>query len=57
MYIVNNKPEYTDKYRYIVARDVDGQLWFWGAYNDPFKALKAAEEINGIIIRNEEKEN
>lgn len=53
---VNNVPEYAEKHTYIVARLVDRQLWFWGAYDTPARALEAAEsfpEGNGIIVINE----
>ena len=47
-----NAPEYADHYEFVVAREIDNDLWFWGAYADGFKADKVAREIGGIIIHN-----
>ena len=49
---INNLPIYATEYRYIVARAIDNELWFYGAYNDGFKAENAAAECNGEIFRN-----
>lgn len=54
---VNNVPEYAAQYRYIVARLVDGDLWFWGAYGTMERATEAAESIDGLIVINEEGES
>ena len=50
--MINNMPEYASDYEFIVAREVDGEYWFWGAYADGFKAEKAAIEIGGVIFHN-----
>ena len=51
---INNYKSYADQYKYIVARRVDGELWFWGAWNDRDKANDVAEELgNGIVLVNE----
>ena len=47
-----NAPEYANHYEFVVVREIDNDLWFWGAYSDGFKADKAAREIGGIIIHN-----
>ena len=47
-----NAPEYADHYEFVVAREIDGDLWFWGAYADGFKADKVAYEIGGVVIHN-----
>ena len=47
-----NAPEYAYHYEFVVARQVDDELWFWGAYSDGFKAEKAAREIGGFIFHN-----
>ncbi len=52
--MINNKPAYANDYRYIVARNCDGELWFWGAWNEFNLANKAAREINGIVVDTEE---
>lgn len=49
---INNKPEYADHYEFMVARKVDGKLWFYGAYRNGFKAGQIAAEIGGIVIHN-----
>ena len=47
-----NAPESAYHYEFVVARKVDNDLWYWGAYADGFKADKVAREIGGIIIHN-----
>lgn len=50
---INNKPDYAKDYEFIVARYVDGEYWFYGAYSDGFKADKVANEIfNAVIFHN-----
>ena len=49
---VQNLPEYANEYQYIVASRIDGDLWFWGAWNNMKKAINAAEEIGGEVIIN-----
>ena len=49
---INNKPAYADDYEFVVARECDGEYWFWGAYSDGFKAEQAATEIGGVIFHN-----
>ena len=52
--MINNLPTYANEYKYIVARRVDGELWFWVAWNDRDKANDGAEELgNGVILVNE----
>lgn len=46
---VNNYPNYATQYKYIVTRLVEGEHWFWGAYNDYFKAEQVADEIGGYV--------
>lgn len=47
-----NAPEYASHYEFVVAREIDGGFWFWGAYTNGFKADKIAHEIGGIVIHN-----
>lgn len=49
---INNMPKDTTE-KYIVARRVDGDLWFWGAWNDRNRANEVAMEIGGEVIINE----
>ena len=50
--IINNKPDYADDYEFVVARERDNEYWFWGAYENGFKAEKAASEICGVVFHN-----
>ena len=50
--IINNKPNYADNCKFIVARECSGEYWFWGAYDSANQANKAAIEINGVVIHN-----
>lgn len=50
--MINNLPTYANEYKYIVARRVDGELWFWGAWNDLNKANEVALEIGGEVVTN-----
>ena len=50
--IIHNKPDYADDYEFIVARERDNEYWFWGAYEDGFRADKAASEIGGVVFHN-----
>lgn len=45
---INNMPNTTKKY--IVARRVDGELWFWGSWDDRDRANEVALEIGGEVI-------
>lgn len=47
--MINNLPKnYTD-YKYVVYREVDGENWFWGMWNDFKLAQDAAKDIDGYI--------
>ena len=48
---INNVPDYAKNYTLIVAREVDGEDWFWGSYNDYSKAIQAAKEIGGQVYQ------
>lgn len=47
-----NAPENAFHYEFIVAREIDGDLWYWGAYRDGWKADQIAYEIGGVVIHN-----
>ena len=49
---VNNMSETANHYEFVVARECDGELWYWGAYRHTWDAEAAAHEIGGIIIHN-----
>lgn len=39
---------------FIVARAVDGDLWFWGSWDDEERAHMVAREVDGIVVYAEE---
>jgi rubrerythrin len=55
---INNIPEYANHYKYVVATLVEGQLWFYGAYDEYDKADRAFKEMDGrLIIENHKDED
>lgn len=47
-----NAPESASHYEFVVAREIDGDFWYWGAYSDGWKADQVAYEIGGVVIHN-----
>jgi hypothetical protein len=47
---IKNMPDYASEFPYIVAREVEGELWFWGVYEDGKRADEVAGQINGIVL-------
>lgn len=47
---INNIPEYANHFKYIVATLVDGQLWFYGAYDSYDMADGAFKEMDDRLI-------
>ena len=47
---VENVPAYAYTDKYIVARECDNELWFWGSFEDLRTACKVAQEISGQVI-------
>lgn len=47
---IKNVPQYAHEYRFIVYRIVNGECWFWGAWNDAGKAVSAAKDIGGEVM-------
>ena len=46
---VYNCPKDTEQY--IVARLSNGELWFWGSYEDESEAYEVADEFeNGLVV-------
>lgn len=44
-----NCPEDTEQY--IVVRLSNGELWFWGSYEDESEAIEVADEFeNGLVV-------
>ena len=48
--MIKNLPAYANDYRYIVVRRVDGDLWFYGAWNELNRAIEVAIEIRGEVV-------
>ena len=52
-YVINNVPPYAEEEiaegKIIVARYVDGEMWFYGTY-DKDRAYEVADEIGGIVM-------
>lgn len=47
-----NIPEYAKEKKYVVMREVDGEFYFWGAWDENERANQVASEINGVVICN-----
>ena len=47
---IKNLPRYIPD-KYVVARIVNSELWYWGSYDDKVKADRAARELeNGVVV-------
>lgn len=46
---INNFPAYAKAYRFIVTRSVDGEEWYYGAWDDRESANEQALEIGGSV--------
>jgi len=52
---IKNYSDYADNYQYIVVRLVDGEFWFYGAFDKLDFAKKVALELgNGAVLENHE---
>ena len=47
---INNMPEYANDSEFVVVRNVNDELWFYGAYSDGSKANKVAREVRGLVV-------
>ena len=47
---INNLKEYAKEHKYIVAKVIDNELWFWGAWDDMLKAEKVAHELGNAVV-------
>jgi hypothetical protein len=50
--LVKNVP--MDVKRFVVARIVGREAWFWGSWDDENKAREVASEIGGVVVDAEE---
>ena len=49
-WVIYNVPTYAQDRAYIVARYVDDEYWFWGAYSDQAEADQVAQDIGGTVF-------
>lgn len=56
MTIINNLPNYYEDYPFIVARRVDCDWWFYGAYGTRTRAADVACEVGGEVFTTDEVE-
>lgn len=47
---INNIPDYAKEYDFIVARECDGEFWFYGAYETVNRAMEVAIAVDGHVI-------
>lgn len=50
---IKNLPTTATNYRYIIAREVDGDLWYYGADNDRNRANEVALAVGGVVFEND----
>ena len=53
---IKNISDRAYNYKWIVAKEVEGDLWFEGAWNHYENACESAYRVNGIVFRNPEVE-
>jgi hypothetical protein len=53
---IENYPDYAKDYKFIVACEVNGKLWFYGAWNDDSKTYRIADSLgdNAIVLTNKQ---
>ncbi len=49
---INNVPDYAKSYSYFVARKVNDELWFYGAWDAYSDAEDVAISVDGIVVTN-----
>ena len=49
---INNAP--ANLHTFTVCRVFEHELWYWGTYDEEEVAVKAAREINGVIVGGKE---
>lgn len=45
-----NKNSLSENACWVVARYIDDELWFWGAYHTEERAWEVADEVGGIAV-------
>ena len=48
--MIHNVPAYAHDYPFYVVREVDGELWFWGAYRDVEQTWAIIETMNDARV-------
>lgn len=48
---INNMP--ATARTWIVAREVDGELWYYGSWEEKEKAQEVAYDVGGVMVENE----
>lgn len=51
---INNVESYALNKKFIVYRMIDGEAWFYDAWNDTRKAEEQSREINGYVTKTNE---
>ena len=46
---IENMPERVNKF--IVCRVCNGELWYWGSFDDEKTAEQARKEVDGIVVK------
>lgn len=49
---INNLADYAKSKAFILVREVEGELWFFSAWDDEDRAYAQAEDCGCIVIRN-----
>lgn len=49
---VRNVPTYAYNRPWWVAREADGDLWFYGAYDTEARAREVADMVDGLPVEN-----
>ena len=49
---IHNMSANAHNYEFIVARFCEGDWWFYGAYNNGWKAEQVAIEVDGMVFHN-----
>lgn len=48
---VNNMP--TNCNKYVIARPVDGELWYFSSFDDKEQAIKIARDLDAVVAERE----
>ena len=50
---INNLASYAETKKYILVREVEGEYWFFSAWDDADRANEQAIEYGCVVIRND----